>query len=72
MNHKRKKSRLHSGQRNKLYLIHDSTPAYWHLIYHTRPRRHRNKAGCRKLLRGADPEAAIWDLGNSRPHEYFW
>jgi hypothetical protein len=21
---------------------------------------------------GDDPDALIWDLGNSRPHKYYW
>lgn len=69
MNHKRKKARTQS---RGVGAFPNGTPMYWNLLFHRRPRRRRDATGLRYVLRGDDPEAIVWDLGNSRPHHYYW
>jgi hypothetical protein len=48
-------------------------PAYWDRIYHSRPRRSKNKALERAIVAGRlDPDDAAWPLGNHKPHQYYW
>ncbi|MFB2531942.1 hypothetical protein ACEYYA_07235 [Paracoccus sp. p3-h83] len=69
MNHKRKKPRSHSRRTAR---FPDGSPAFWNILYHSRPRRRRTAAALARLLRGADPDGMVWDLGNRKPHLYFW
>lgn len=70
MNHKRKKSRAQT-RHGKPHWFH-ATPAYWHIIYHRRPRRRHNKALLNQVLSGEDPDSLAWPLGNCRPHLPYW
>ena len=69
MHHKRKKPRTKS--RNTLNFIKEA-PAYWNILNHSRPRRRRDAERLAKLMRGADPDDLVWDLGNHKPHVYYW
>ena len=42
------------------------------ILFHNRPRRRETKQLQHAVLRGADPDAIAWPLGNSRPHVYYW
>jgi hypothetical protein len=48
------------------------TPAHWNILYHTRPRRRRDKNGERSLLKGSDSDAYLWDQADRKPHKYYW
>lgn len=69
MHHKRKKPRIKS---RSVGAFPSGTPAHWNILFHSRPRRRRERTRLAKVLRGHDPEPMIWDLGNSRPHKYYW
>ena len=69
MNYKRKKPRTKS---RSVGAFPNGTPAHWNIVFHSRPRRRRDHASLVKVVRGLDPENLIWDLGNSRPHKYYW
>ena len=48
-------------------------PAWWDLVFHTRPKRRKGKALTTKIVKGdVDPDAAVWPLGNHKPHRYYW
>lgn len=49
-----------------------STPGRWVCVHMNRPRRHRNRALCRCVVQGREPEQLIWPLGNRKPHVYYW
>jgi len=76
MNYKRKRSRIKSdtvpqsctGGSRVGY-----APSHWNILFHHRPRRRRDKARCMQLMQGkVHPDALIWDLGNRKPHVYYW
>jgi hypothetical protein len=69
MHYKRKKPRTKSGS---VGAFPNGTPAHWNILFHNRPRRRRDATGLKRVHRGDDPDALIWDLGNSRPHKYYW
>jgi len=69
MNHKRKKPRTRSYGTAQ---FPSGTPAYWNILFHTRPRRRRDKSNCHHVLRGAEADNLVWDLGNHKPHKYYW
>lgn len=69
MNHKRKKPRTKS--RSKGAFLKEA-PAHWNIVYHSRPRRRRDRVRLVYVLHGSDPDLMLWELGNSRPHRYFW
>jgi len=48
------------------------SPSHWDIEHHSRPRRRRDKANCLKMKMGHDPDATTWDLGNRKPHIYYW
>jgi len=47
-------------------------PSHWNILFHSKPRRRKDKTGCHKILNGADPEGVVWELGNRKPHVYYW
>ena len=47
-------------------------PKRWRKLHMSRPRRRDNKATCRRMVAGSDPDGTILPLGNSKPHEYYW
>lgn len=69
MNHKRKKSRTRSRSTGA---FPNGTPSHWNILFHSRPRRRRSARTITRLLHGADPDTLIWDLGNHKPHKYYW
>ena len=75
MNHKRKKPRTIS-RGSKHYPMGSrkgEAPSYWNIIFHSRPKRRKNKANCHKVTVGsADPDELIWELGNRKPHNYYF
>lgn len=47
-------------------------PRWWDIMHHTRPRRAKEKALTRKVLKGAiDAENVPWPL-EKKPHIYYW
>jgi hypothetical protein len=69
MHYKRKKARTRSRSAG---VFPNGTPAHWNILFHNRPRRRRDTMALMRVRRGADPDALVWDLGNSRPHTYYW
>ena len=69
MNHKRRKPRTKSRSKGQFPC---GTPAHWNILFHSRPRRRRNKRNCSRILKGYDENKLIWDLGNAKPHHYYW
>jgi len=54
------------------YSMMSSYPAWWDRTFHTRPRRAKEKAMARQILKGnLDPDNAAWPL-QKRPHIYYW
>lgn len=49
-----------------------STPSWWTRTFMTRPRRYENKAACKAILRGENPDGMYFPLGNHKPHTYYW
>lgn len=47
-------------------------PAHWNILFHHRPARRKDKAACHKVLHGVDPDGMVWELGNRKPHVYYW
>jgi len=72
--HRRKRARINtpgSGRSGGEWIDH--WPAWFDLVYHTRPRRRRETALLKAVLDGtADPDNVAWPLGSSRPLEYYW
>lgn len=48
------------------------TPKWWRKLHMSRPRRRENRRLCQLVMKGADPEALIFPLGNNKPHVYYW
>lgn len=69
MHYKRKKARTKS---HSVGAFPNGTPSHWNILFHNRPRRRRDAKGLKCVCRGDDPDALIWDLGNSRPQKYYW
>ena len=69
MNHKRKKPRIKS---RSIGAFPNGTPGHWNIVYHSRPRRRRTARQLRGLLKGSDADRLVWDLGNHKPHTYYW
>jgi hypothetical protein len=76
MNHKRKKARVNSRHGGGCFAKGsrkgEASPSYWDTLYHSRPRRRRDKANCTRIMHGTHPDSIAWDLGNRKPHEYYW
>jgi hypothetical protein len=71
MNHKRKRPR--SKSYGNPVVDRESTPAHHNISFHSRPRRRRDKARCVLLMQGKEhPDAMTWELGNHKPHVYYW
>lgn len=49
-----------------------STPSDWTRLQMNVPRRRKNKRDCKKVLQGADVEGMWFELGNHKPHSYYW
>jgi hypothetical protein len=49
------------------------TPSWWTRLWMNRPKRHQDKKTIRGVRSGrVDPDSAVWELGNHKPHQYFW
>ena len=74
MNYKRKKPRIKGVSNGKCSggSRTGSAPSHWNIIFHTRPKRRRDKNNCVRVIHGYDPNGLIWDLGNRKPHTYYW
>lgn len=54
------------------YSMMNSYPAWWDRLFHTRPRRAKERALLRCILAGkADPDNAAWPP-QKKPHVYYW
>lgn len=62
--------RKYTGPSSTYWLCH--TPKWWVMFYMTRPKRRANRAVCLAIIKGADPDEAVYPLGNCRPHVYYW
>jgi hypothetical protein len=69
MHHKRKKSRTKSRSKGA---FPNGSPAWWNIEFHIRPKRRRDKQQVSRIMQGADADALAFDLGNHKPHHYFW
>ncbi len=50
----------------------DHWPRHWDVVYHTRPRRRRERRLLKDVLCGRrDPDAIAWPV-NHKPHVYYW
>lgn len=47
-------------------------PRWWDITNHTRPKRRVNRRCEVAVIKGADPDAIAWPLGNHKPHRYYW
>jgi hypothetical protein len=74
MNYKRKKPRIKGTSNGKCCggSRTGSAPSWWNIIFHSRPKRRRDKNNCVKVMHGHDQDGLIWDLGNRKPHNYYW
>lgn len=71
MNHKRKRPRIKGTGKSPDSM--GTTPAHHNILFHSRPRRRRDKLRCIKLMQGQiHPDAMAWELGNHKPHTYYW
>ena len=73
MHHKRKKPRTLSDSQGPFPngSRRGESPSHWNIIFHHRPGRRRDKENCRKAMMG-DEDRVVWDLGNRKPHIYYW
>jgi len=69
MHYKRKKPRTKS---RSVPTFPNGASAHWNIMFHSRPRRRRERLGVKRLCCGEDPDALVWDLGSRRPHVYYW
>jgi hypothetical protein len=74
MNYKRHKPRIKGTSKKNLSKGSRTgeAPGYWNILFHTRPKRRRDKLTCTKVINGNDPDNLIWELGNRKPHTYYW
>jgi hypothetical protein len=74
MHHKRKRPRTKGlGQGSLCGGKNGSeSPSHWDILHHSRPRRRRDRENCRKVESGCDADTLVWDLGNRKPHIYYW
>lgn len=49
-----------------------SSPRWHDILYHNRPRRHRERIKCSQIVNGSlDADEVIWPL-EKKPHHYYW
>lgn len=75
MNHKRKKPRTtNRGPKHcPIGSRRGEARSYWNIMFHTRPKRRKDTANCHKLVVGElHPDEAVWELGNRKPHKYYF
>ena len=49
-----------------------STAKWWGKLHMTAPKRGEIKHVCVRIMKGEDPEAMAFPLGNRKPHVYYW
>lgn len=49
-----------------------TTPAWWNLTFHTRPKRRAETRVLRAIMLGADPDGVLWPVSSHKPHVYYW
>ena len=69
MHYKRRKPRCKSTRHG---IFPHGSPSHWDILFHTRPRRRRDKSGERNILKGKDSKTCLWDTANHKPHKYYW
>lgn len=48
-------------------------PAWWDRMFHTRPRRAKERTLLRKVKSGyLDADETVWPVANHKPHAYYW
>lgn len=49
------------------------TPSWWTRLYMNRPKRCRDARMLKRVIAGSlDADAAPWELGSHKPHNYYW
>jgi len=71
MNHKRKKARVNTYNRTD-ETFPNGSPSWWHIVYNVRPKRRRDNKLVKRVLDGEDFDGIPFELGNHKPHEYYW
>lgn len=81
--YKRKRPRTTGGQKRdkwkakkfksigRYYWWMGNWPAWWDIVFHTRPHRRRAAAVTHAVLKGADADGANWPV-SKKPHNYYW
>ncbi len=72
MNYKRGRPRTCITHHGVPDMSTGKAPRHWNVTFHTRPKRRRDAAKLAAVRAGADADGIVWDLGNSKPHEYYW
>ena len=73
--YKRGRARIRGGKRGSKPTSNwlNSWPAWHDIVFHTRPRRRKEASVETEVAKGrVDPDEAVWPLGNSKPHKYYW
>lgn len=73
MNYKRKRPRTKPPRGvDHLKLATGGHPHWFDIVFHNRPKRRRDNARVREIVKGADYEGMTFDLGNKKPLQYYW
>lgn len=76
MHHKRKRPRTCSNGKSKWMSPatgrRGEAPSWWNIFFNNRPKRRRDARNIRNVMKGADPDGIAWELGNRKPHYYYW
>ncbi len=75
MNHKRTRSRTRPKHHKPKWTCSShigEAPSWWNILFMTRPARRNNKKACHDIKAGKDPDGMTFELGNRKPHEYYW
>ena len=74
MHHRRKKPRARTyHNRWSCGTRTGEAPKHWNVLNNNRPKRRNDKRNCHKVVMGnVDPDGVVWELGNRKPHEYYW
>ncbi len=74
-NYKRKRpgtSPTHGARNSGIYWL-SNWPRWWDIIFHTRPRRRREKHMLKAVMSNRfDFDEACFDIANHKPHRYYW
>lgn len=68
--HKRKKPRTRGTRHGDMHF--HGWPAWWDIVFHTRPTRAKNREALRRIFKGdLDHEDHVF-LNGKKPHIYYW